>query len=76
MAFTKNPQTFSGKVSEVVIGTGDSAVTIGGENVFPLYSFDAEFKNPPIVGIDFSDKGPSRHIPGVAAFYEGAESLA
>jgi acetyl-CoA decarbonylase/synthase complex subunit delta len=51
-------------------------VTIGGENVFPLYSFDAEFKNPPIVGIDFSDKGPNRSIPGIAAFFEGAESLA
>ena len=76
MAFTKNPQTFTGKVAEVVIGTGDSAVTIGGENTFPLYSFDEEFKNPPIVGIDFSDKGPSRNIPGIAAFYEGAESLA
>ncbi|GHU67699.1 acetyl-CoA synthase subunit delta [Clostridia bacterium] len=76
MAFTKNPQTFTGKVAEVVIGTGDSAVTIGGENVFPLYSFDAEFKNPPIVGIDISDKGPDRNIPGIATFFEGAESLA
>ncbi|MDR1816454.1 MAG: acetyl-CoA decarbonylase/synthase complex subunit delta [Clostridiales Family XIII bacterium] len=76
MAFTKNPQVFSAKVAEVTIGTGDQAVTLGGESVFPLYAFDAEFKNPPVVGIDFSDKGPDRHIPGIAAFYEGAESLA
>jgi acetyl-CoA decarbonylase/synthase complex subunit delta len=76
MPFTKNPQVFTAKVSETVIGTGDSAVTLGGENVFPLYAFDAEIKNPPVIGIDFSDKGPDRHIPGIAAFFEGAESLA
>ncbi|MDR3363613.1 MAG: acetyl-CoA decarbonylase/synthase complex subunit delta [Clostridiales Family XIII bacterium] len=76
MPFTKNPQVFTAKVTETVIGTGDTAVRLGGESVFPLYAFDAEFKNPPILGIDFSDKGPDRHIPGIAAFYEGAESLA
>ena len=76
MAFTKSPQVFSAKVTETVIGTGDAAVCLGGESTYPLYSFDAEIKNPPIVGLDFSDKGPDRFIPGVGAFFEGAESLA
>ena len=76
MPFKKSPQVFSSSISETVIGTGDSAVTLGGENVFPFYSFDAPIKNAPVVGIEFSDKGPNKNIPGVAAFYEGAESLA
>ncbi|MDR1797439.1 MAG: acetyl-CoA decarbonylase/synthase complex subunit delta [Clostridiales Family XIII bacterium] len=76
MAFTKNPQVFTAKVAEVTFGTGDSAVTLGGESVFPLYAFDQEYAHPPVVGIDFSDKGPDRDIPGVAEFYKGAESLA
>jgi len=76
MAFDRNPQVFGAKVAEIVIGTGDAAVRIGGESTFPLYSFDAEIKNPPIVGIDFSDQGPDRQIPGVAAFFEGAQTLA
>jgi acetyl-CoA decarbonylase/synthase complex subunit delta len=76
MAFTKTPQVFAAKVSETVIGTGDANVCLGGESTLPLYAFDAEIKNPPIVGIDFSDRGPDRFIPGVASFFEGAESLA
>ncbi|MCL1895223.1 MAG: acetyl-CoA decarbonylase/synthase complex subunit delta [Clostridiales bacterium] len=76
MPFKKTPQVFPSKVSETVIGTGDGAVTLGGENTLPLYAFDADIKNAPVVGIDFSDKGPDRSIPGVAAFFDGAETLA
>ncbi|MDR0852327.1 MAG: acetyl-CoA decarbonylase/synthase complex subunit delta [Clostridiales Family XIII bacterium] len=75
MPFKKSPQTFTASIAETVVGTGDSAITLGGENVYPLYSFDAPIKNPPLVGVDFSDLGPSRDIPGIAAYYEGAESL-
>lgn len=76
MPFAKTPQVFAAKVSETVIGTGDVSLTLGGESTYPFYAFDAEFKNLPVVGIDFSDKGPSREIPGVAAFFDGAETLA
>ncbi|MDR3304842.1 MAG: acetyl-CoA decarbonylase/synthase complex subunit delta [Clostridiales Family XIII bacterium] len=75
MAFTRNPQVFSAAVSETVIGAGDKAVKLGGEHVFPFYTFDAPIDNPPAVGIDFSDKGPDRELPGIAAFFEGAETL-
>ena len=76
MPFKKNPQVFSSSISETVIGTGDSAITLGGENVFPFYTFDAPIKNAPVVGIEISDKGPDNRIPGIEAFYEGCESLA
>ena len=40
MAFKRTPQKFSASINEVVIGTGDKAVTLGGANTFPLYTFD------------------------------------
>jgi acetyl-CoA decarbonylase/synthase complex subunit delta len=76
MPFKNIPQKFNASIKEVVIGTGEKALTLGGENVFPLYSFDEKIKNPPRVGIEFSDLGPDRSLPGAAAFYEGAGSIA
>jgi acetyl-CoA decarbonylase/synthase complex subunit delta len=76
MPFKAVPQKFNASIKEVVIGTGDTAITLGGENVLPLYSFDAPIKNPPRVGIEISDLGPDRDIPGIAEFYAGAESTA
>ena len=76
MPFKPVPQKFTASIKEVVIGTGDTAVTLGGENVFPLYSFDSPIKNPPKVGVEVSDRGPDRNIPGIAAFYAGAEGVA
>jgi acetyl-CoA decarbonylase/synthase complex subunit delta len=75
MAFKQVPQKFSASIKEVVIGSGDKTLALGGENVFPLYSFDEKLKNPPRVGIEISDLGPDREVPGIAAFYQGAESV-
>ena len=75
MPFKKNVQKFNASVTEVVIGTGDNAVVLGGENVYPLYCFDEPIKNPPCVGIEISDLGPDRSLPGIAAFYQGAENI-
>lgn len=76
MPFKSVSQKFNASIGEVTIGTGDKAVTMGGENVLPLYCFDGSIKNPPRVGIEFSDLGPDRSLPGVDAFYKGATSIA
>jgi acetyl-CoA decarbonylase/synthase complex subunit delta len=76
MAFKRNPQKFPAATKTVVIGTGDKAVTLGGENVLPLYSFDAPIENKPKVGIEITDAGVDRSIPGIAEYFEGAESFA
>ncbi|MDR2630274.1 MAG: acetyl-CoA decarbonylase/synthase complex subunit delta [Spirochaetaceae bacterium] len=76
MPFKRVPQKFTASIKEVVVGTGDNAVTLGGENVFPLYSFDSPIKNPPRVGVEVSDRGPDLSVPGIAAFYAGAEGIA
>ncbi len=76
MAFKRNPQKFPGATKTVVIGTGDRAVTLGGENVMPLYSFDAPIENRPKVGVEISDSGYDKNVPGIAAYYAGAETIA
>lgn len=76
MAFTRKPQTFSASINEVTIGTGDKAVTIGGANILPLYTFDAPAKNKVAVGAEITDTGVDRTLPGIASYYEGAETMA
>jgi acetyl-CoA decarbonylase/synthase complex subunit delta len=65
----------NGSVNEVVIGSGNTSLVMGGENIFPFYRFDGTIPNPPRVGIEFSDLGPDLLLPGIAAFYQGAESI-
>ena len=48
-------QKCSAKINEVVIGTGDKAITIGGESVLPFYSFDGNTGNAQKVGIEIND---------------------
>ena len=76
MPFKNIPQKFNASIHEVTIGTGDRELKLGGENVYPLYSFDEPIKNPPKVGIEITDAGPDRSLPGVAAFYKGADTPA
>jgi acetyl-CoA decarbonylase/synthase complex subunit delta len=75
MPLKRVPQKFNASIREVTIGAGDKVVTLGGENVYPLYSFDEPIKNKPLVGIEVSDKGPNRDLPELAKFYEGAKSI-
>jgi acetyl-CoA decarbonylase/synthase complex subunit delta len=76
MPFKRVPQKFSASIKGVTIGTGDKAITLGGENVLPLYSFDEPIKNAPRVGVEISDEGIDTNIPGIAAFYSGAQTVA
>ena len=76
MSFKRNPQVFSGSIKEVTIGNGANALTIGGIKTMPLYSFDAPAKNKVAIGVEISDLGVDRSLPGLAAYYEGAETLA
>lgn len=59
MAFTPTKETYSGKVYPVTIGTGDKAVTFGGENVLPFNSFEGEMPNAPVIAYEIQDVPPS-----------------
>ena len=48
---------------------GAKAVTFGGSNTFPFYSFDAEAKHKPIIGAEISDLGYTEETESYKAFY-------
>ena len=75
MAFKSEPQRFTSKINALTIGTGEGAVTLGGENVLPFYTFDAPCENSPKVGVAISDSGFAAEIPGVAEYYAGATTI-
>lgn len=76
MGFKRVPQKFSASINEVTIGTGDKAIKLGGENVMPLYTFDAEIANRPVIGVEISDSGYDKTVASLAEYYAGAETLA
>ncbi len=76
MGFKRVPQKFPASINEVVVGTGDKAIKLGGENVMPLYTFDAEIANRPVVGVEISDNGYDKTVASLAEYYAGAETLA
>ena len=76
MAFKRVPQKFNASINKVVVGTGDKAVTLGGNNTLPFYTFDAPVENRPLVGIMIEDTGIDKTLPGMAEFYGDAETVA
>ena len=76
MPFTSKSGKFNASINTVEFGTGDKAVKIGGENVFPLYSFDAAIENAPKVGIEITDFGMEHEPECIKKYYEGCATLA
>jgi len=76
MGFKRSTQKFAASIKEVTIGTGDKEIKLGGENVLPLYSFDAAIANAPKVGIEITDEGYDKSIASLCAYYEGCETMA
>ena len=64
MAFKMSVQKYSGKISEVEIGTGEKAIKIGGENALPFHSFDGDCGNTQKVGIEMLDIYPEGWTDG------------
>ena len=75
MPFNRKPQKFNASIKEVTIGCGEKAITLGGENVFPFYTFDGNMKNAPKVGVEISDMGIPA-VAGIQAYYEGCTTMA
>ena len=76
MSFAPKTQPFSGMINTVTLGTGDNAVTLGGQNVLPFYTFDAPIENAPKIGVEISDAASSWDVPGIVEFYAGCTTMA
>lgn len=74
MPFVPKKQAFNAHINEVVLGVGEKATAIGGQNVLPFHWFDAEIKNAPKIGVELTDFGMSEYtMPGEQAFYAAAK---
>jgi len=53
------PKTmYSGKVREIVLGSGDKAVKVGGETAYPFYLFEGEMPCLPRIAMEVWDCAP------------------
>ena len=53
------PKTkYSGRIKEVTIGTGNSAITVGGQNCLNFYVFEGEMPNKPVISMEITDCFP------------------
>jgi len=76
MPFVPKKQAFNAHINEVVLGVGDKATAIGGQNVLPFHTFDAEIKSAPKIGVELTDLGMAEYtMPGEKAFYEGCTTV-
>ncbi|MGM9545057.1 MAG: acetyl-CoA decarbonylase/synthase complex subunit delta [Vescimonas sp.] len=77
MSFVPKKQTYNAHINEVVLGVGEKAVTIGGQNVLAFHTFDAEIANAPKIGVELTDAGMGMcTMPGEQKFYEGCATVA
>ena len=76
MSFVPKQQPFRGRINAVTLGTGDKAITIGGQNVLPFYTFDAEMPNAPKIGVEISDMAGEWTAPALKEFYAGCTTMA
>ena len=77
MSFVPKKQTYNARINEVVLGVGEKAVTIGGQNVLAFHTFDGEIANAPKIGVELTDAGMGMcTMPGEQKFYEGCATVA
>ena len=70
MPFVPKKQAYNAKIHEVELGVGEKAVKLGGQNVLPFHTFDAEIANAPKIGVELTDLGMAEYtMPGEQAFF-------
>ena len=77
MAFNPKKQAYNASINAVTLGAGEKSIVVGGENVFPFYTFDAPIANSPKIAIEINDKGMAAlQTAGMKAAFEGCATVA
>lgn len=58
MGYVEPIEQSKGRIREVVLGSGEGAVTIGGENALAFYAFDGELPRKPVIAMEVYDAEP------------------
>jgi CO dehydrogenase/acetyl-CoA synthase delta subunit len=63
MEYKAPVEAYPGRVAEVIIGRGEKALKIGGENVLPFHFFEGAIANPPRLALEVLDSAPAGWAP-------------
>jgi acetyl-CoA decarbonylase/synthase complex subunit delta len=58
LGFEFEKETYSGVIKPITLGSGDKAVTVGGESCYPFYQFEGEMPNKPRIAMEIWDTKP------------------
>jgi acetyl-CoA decarbonylase/synthase complex subunit delta len=58
LGFEFYKEAYAGSIQQITLGTGDKAVTIGGEACYPFYQFEGEMPHRPKVAMEIWDMVP------------------
>ena len=58
MAFEIPKMSYSGKIREIGVGSGDKTVTLGGEDSYPFYLFEGQMPHLPKIAFEVYDTKP------------------
>lgn len=70
MSFDIPKENYTGTIREVVIGEGDNAIKVGGQNAMPLCGFEGEFPNKPKIAMEVFDAAPEEWAAAVVDIYK------
>lgn len=62
-------QQYAGKVKTLTLGSGDKAISVGGEEVYPFYTFEGAMPCAPRIAIQVLDYSPEEWADAVKAPY-------
>ncbi|NNF98973.1 MAG: acetyl-CoA decarbonylase/synthase complex subunit delta [Desulfobacteraceae bacterium] len=58
MGFEYYKEAYAGAIKEISLGSGDKAVTVGGESCYPFYQFEGDMPHKPKIAMEVWDMEP------------------
>ena len=46
----------TGTIKQVTVGTGDTAIALGGESAYPFHTFEGKMPHPPRIAMEIWDR--------------------
>lgn len=71
MALELPKQSYSGHIKTVKLGTGEKAVTVGGETCYPFFTFEGSVPNLPKIAMEVYDIQPDDWPPAALEPFSG-----
>jgi len=59
MDYTTPKENYDGCLAEVILGTGDRAIRVGGDDAYPFHYFEGRLPNPPKFAVEVYDLEPN-----------------